>query len=112
VQGEGGFYVAPIEFVQALRALCDQHGILLIADEVQTGAGRTGTWLACEQWFEQAGVAPDIITMAKSLAGGVSAVCRHRTGRGDGRSRTRWTGWHVCRQPAGLCCCAGGDGYF
>jgi 4-aminobutyrate aminotransferase / (S)-3-amino-2-methylpropionate transaminase / 5-aminovalerate transaminase len=76
VQGEGGFYVAPIEFVQALRALCDQHGILLIVDEVQTGAGRTGTWLACEQWFEQAGVAPDIITMAKSLAGGfpLSAV--------------------------------------
>ncbi|WP_294000641.1 4-aminobutyrate--2-oxoglutarate transaminase [Sphaerotilus sp.] len=76
VQGEGGFYVAPIAFVQALRALCDQHGILLIADEVQTGAGRTGTWLACEQWFEQAGVAPDIITMAKSLAGGfpLSAV--------------------------------------
>lgn len=76
VQGEGGFYVAPIEFVKALRALCDQHGILLIVDEVQTGAGRTGTWLACEQWFEQAGVAPDIITMAKSLAGGfpLSAV--------------------------------------
>jgi 4-aminobutyrate aminotransferase/(S)-3-amino-2-methylpropionate transaminase len=76
VQGEGGFYTAPIEFVQALRALCDQHGILLIADEVQTGAGRTGTWLACDQWFEQAGVAPDIITMAKSLAGGfpLSAV--------------------------------------
>ena len=70
VQGEGGFYVAPIEFVAKLRALCDQHGILLIADEVQTGAGRTGTWLACDQWFEQAGVAPDIITMAKSLAGG------------------------------------------
>jgi 4-aminobutyrate aminotransferase/(S)-3-amino-2-methylpropionate transaminase len=76
VQGEGGFYVAPIEFVQALRALCDQHGILLIADEVQTGAGRTGTWLACDQWFEQAGVAPDIITMAKSLGGGfpISAI--------------------------------------
>jgi 4-aminobutyrate aminotransferase/(S)-3-amino-2-methylpropionate transaminase len=62
--------VAPIEFVKALRALCDQHGILLIADEVQTGAGRTGTWLACDQWFAEAGVAPDIITMAKSLAGG------------------------------------------
>ena len=70
VQGEGGFYVAPIEFVAKLRALCDQHGILLIADEVQTGAGRTGTWLASDQWFAQAGVAPDIITMAKSLAGG------------------------------------------
>ncbi|MDT8991286.1 4-aminobutyrate--2-oxoglutarate transaminase [Curvibacter sp. APW13] len=67
VQGEGGFYTAPPEFAKALRALCDQHGILLIADEVQTGAGRTGTFLACEQW----GVAPDIITMAKSLAGGM-----------------------------------------
>ena len=67
VQGEGGFYIAPPEFAQRLRTLCDQHGILLIADEVQTGAGRTGTWLACEQW----GVAPDIITMAKSLAGGM-----------------------------------------
>lgn len=72
VQGEGGFYVAPPEFAQALRALCDKHGIVLIADEVQTGAGRTGTWLACEQW----GVAPDLITMAKSMAGGfpLSAV--------------------------------------
>lgn len=67
VQGEGGFYVASPEFAQRLRALCDQHGILLIADEVQTGAGRTGTFLACEQW----GVAPDVITMAKSLAGGM-----------------------------------------
>lgn len=72
VQGEGGFYVAPPEFAQALRKLCDQHGIVLIADEVQTGAGRTGTWLACEQW----GVAPDMVTMAKSMAGGfpISAV--------------------------------------
>jgi 4-aminobutyrate aminotransferase/(S)-3-amino-2-methylpropionate transaminase len=72
VQGEGGFYVAPLEFARALRALCDQHGIVFIADEVQTGAGRTGTWLACEQW----GVAPDLITMAKSMAGGfpISAV--------------------------------------
>ena len=67
VQGEGGFYIAPKEFAQRLRALCDQHGILLIADEVQTGAGRTGTWLACEQW----GVAPDLIAMAKSLGGGL-----------------------------------------
>jgi 4-aminobutyrate aminotransferase/(S)-3-amino-2-methylpropionate transaminase len=72
VQGEGGFYVASPAFAQALRALCDKHGIVLIADEVQTGAGRTGTWLASEQW----GVAPDIITMAKSMAGGfpISAV--------------------------------------
>ena len=72
VQGEGGFNVAPNELWQRLRALCDQHGILLIADEVQTGAGRTGTWFACEQ----SGVAPDLITLAKSMAGGfpISAV--------------------------------------
>jgi 4-aminobutyrate aminotransferase/(S)-3-amino-2-methylpropionate transaminase len=72
VQGEGGFNIAPTELLQRLRALCDQHGILLIADEVQTGAGRTGTWLA----IEHSGVAPDLITMAKSMAGGfpLSAV--------------------------------------
>jgi 4-aminobutyrate aminotransferase/(S)-3-amino-2-methylpropionate transaminase len=66
VQGEGGFNVAPPEFLQRLRVLCDQHGILMIADEIQTGAGRTGTWFA----IEQSGVAPDMITMAKSMAGG------------------------------------------
>ena len=66
VQGEGGFYVAPGEFIAGLKALADQHGILLIADEVQTGAGRTGTWFASEQWP----VAPDLIATAKSMAGG------------------------------------------
>jgi len=66
VQGEGGFYVAPNEFISGLKALADRYGILLIADEVQTGAGRTGTWFASEQWP----VAPDLITTAKSLAGG------------------------------------------
>ena len=73
VQGEGGFYVAPKEFMQRLRALCDQHGILLIADEVQTGAGRTGTFFA----MEQMGVAADLTTFAKSIAGGfpVAGVC-------------------------------------
>ncbi|HYA76506.1 MAG TPA: 4-aminobutyrate--2-oxoglutarate transaminase [Burkholderiaceae bacterium] len=77
VQGEGGFYVAPFDFLQALRALCDRHGIVLIADEIQCGAGRTGTWLA----IEHSGVVPDIVTMAKSLGGGfpISAV----TGRAD-----------------------------
>jgi 4-aminobutyrate aminotransferase / (S)-3-amino-2-methylpropionate transaminase / 5-aminovalerate transaminase len=72
VQGEGGFNVAPPEFLQRLRTLCDAHGILMIADEIQTGAGRTGTWFA----MEQSGVAPDLITMAKSMAGGfpISAV--------------------------------------
>ncbi|MFP6863635.1 4-aminobutyrate--2-oxoglutarate transaminase, partial [Pseudomonas sp.] len=73
VQGEGGFYVAPKDFMLRLRALCDQHGILLIADEVQTGAGRTGTFFA----MEQMGVAADLTTFAKSIAGGfpVAGVC-------------------------------------
>ncbi len=72
VQGEGGFYVAPFEFLRALRALCDRHGIVFIADEIQSGAGRTGTWLA----IEHSGVVPDLVTMAKSIAGGypISAV--------------------------------------
>src|SRR5450631_1378381 len=73
VQGEGGFYPAPVEFMQALRKLCDQHGILLIADEIQTGFARTGKLFAMEHY----GVTPDLMTMAKSLAGGMplSAVC-------------------------------------
>ncbi|MES2937824.1 MAG: 4-aminobutyrate--2-oxoglutarate transaminase [Pseudomonadota bacterium] len=66
VQGEGGFHVAPPALFQRLRALCDVHGILLVADEVQTGAGRTGTWFASEQM----GAAPDLIALAKSMAGG------------------------------------------
>ncbi|MDX1653736.1 MAG: 4-aminobutyrate--2-oxoglutarate transaminase [Candidatus Competibacteraceae bacterium] len=72
VQGEGGFYVAPFEFLRQLRTICDRHGILLIADEVQTGAGRTGKIFATEH----SGVVPDLTTLAKSLAGGfpLSAV--------------------------------------
>ncbi|WP_343553656.1 4-aminobutyrate--2-oxoglutarate transaminase [Pantoea sp.] len=72
VQGEGGFYSAPPEFVVALRELCDRHGILLIADEIQTGFARTGKLFASEYYAVQ----PDLITMAKSLAGGfpLSAV--------------------------------------
>ena len=67
VQGEGGFHVAPDELLQALRKLCDTHGILLIADEVQSGFGRTGKMFA----IEYSGVKPDMITIAKSLAGGM-----------------------------------------
>jgi 4-aminobutyrate aminotransferase/(S)-3-amino-2-methylpropionate transaminase len=66
VQGEGGFYVAPDEFLQALRKLCDEHGIVLIADEIQTGFGRTGRFFACEY----AGIEPDVMTVAKGIAGG------------------------------------------
>ncbi|WP_184050473.1 4-aminobutyrate--2-oxoglutarate transaminase [Paraburkholderia sp. MM5384-R2] len=67
VQGEGGFYMAPPEFVRGLRALCDQHGILLIADEIQTGFARTGKLFAMEHYDVEA----DLMTMAKSLAGGM-----------------------------------------
>ena len=72
VQGEGGFNVAPRELLQSLRRLCDEHGILLIADEIQSGFGRTGRMLA----IEHSGVEPDLVTLAKSLAGGfpLSAV--------------------------------------
>ena len=77
IQGEGGFHVAPSEFMNRLRALADEHGILLIADEVQTGFARTGKLFAMDHYA----VKPDLITMAKSLAGGMplSAV----SGRAD-----------------------------
>ena len=67
VQGEGGFYPAPPAFLRALRELCDRHGIVFIADEIQSGFARTGRMFA----IEHAGVVPDLITVAKSLAGGV-----------------------------------------
>ncbi|QCN97840.1 4-aminobutyrate--2-oxoglutarate transaminase (plasmid) [Azospirillum argentinense] len=72
VQGEGGFNIAPPEFLQALRKICDDNGILLIIDEIQTGFARTGKMFA----IEHSGVEPDLMTMAKSLAGGfpLSAV--------------------------------------
>ncbi len=67
VQGEGGFHIAPPAFMERLRQLADDHGILLIADEVQTGFGRTGKLFAMDHYT----VKPDLITMAKSLAGGM-----------------------------------------
>jgi 4-aminobutyrate aminotransferase / (S)-3-amino-2-methylpropionate transaminase / 5-aminovalerate transaminase len=67
VLGEGGFYVAPAELLRRLRAVCDSHGIVLIADEIQSGFGRTGRMFA----IEHADVVPDLITIAKSVAGGV-----------------------------------------
>ena len=66
VQGEGGFYPAPDEFLQALRKICDEHGIVLVMDEIQTGFGRTGRFFASEY----AGVEADLMTTAKALAGG------------------------------------------
>ena len=77
VQGEGGFYPAPHDFVRRIRAFCDAHDIVMIADEVQTGFARTGTLMAMEAY----GVAPDLTTMAKGLGGGlpIAAV----TGRAE-----------------------------
>lgn len=66
VQGEGGFYQAPKDFLVALRKLCDEHGILLIADEIQTGFGRTGKMFN----IEYSGIEADLMTMAKGIAGG------------------------------------------
>lgn len=66
VQGEGGFNVAPFEFLRALRRICDEHGIVLIADEVQGGIARTGKMFS----IEHSGVVPDLITVAKGLGGG------------------------------------------
>ena len=76
VQGEGGFTPAPATFLQELRAFCDRHGILLIADEVQSGYGRTGRMWA----FEHAGIVPDVVVLAKAIANGLplSAIVSSR----------------------------------
>ena len=85
VQGEGGYYPAPASFLRSLRAICDEHGILLIADEVQSGFGRTGAMWA----FEHAGIVPDVACVAKAIANGLplsaivtSRALQERWGRG------------------------------
>jgi 4-aminobutyrate aminotransferase len=77
VQGEGGFYIAPFDFLRSLRTLCDEHGIVLIADEIQTGFARTGKMFG----LEHSGIKADVVAMAKGLAGGLplSAI----TGRAE-----------------------------
>jgi len=76
IQGEGGVRVASKEFLQGLRRLCDERGLLLIADEIQTGMGRTGTWFA----HQALGVSPDVLLLAKTLGGGfpIGAVIAKR----------------------------------
>jgi 4-aminobutyrate aminotransferase len=75
IQGEGGYVVAPTIFMQELRRICDKYGILLVADEVQSGAGRTGKWWA----IEHTGVEPDIVCMAKGIASGMPlGICMTR----------------------------------
>ena len=68
IQGEGGVNIPPAGFLEGLRKLCDDHGALLIFDEVQTGMGRTGKWFAHQHWD----IAPDIVTLAKAIAGGIA----------------------------------------
>jgi predicted acetylornithine/succinylornithine family transaminase len=68
IQGEGGVNLPPAGYLEGLRKLCDEHGMLLILDEVQTGTGRTGKWYAHQHWD----VVPDVVTLAKALAGGVA----------------------------------------
>jgi 4-aminobutyrate aminotransferase len=75
IQGEGGYVVAPDNFLQEIRRICDRHGILLIVDEVQSGAGRTGKWWA----IEHAGVEPDMVCIAKGIASGMPlGICMTR----------------------------------
>jgi 4-aminobutyrate aminotransferase len=75
IQGEGGYVVAPTIFMQELRRICDKYGILLVADEVQSGAARTGKWWA----IEHTGVEPDIVCMAKGIASGMPlGICMTR----------------------------------
>jgi len=68
IQGEGGINLPPAGYLEGLRKLCDEHGLLLILDEVQTGMGRTGKWYAHQHWD----IVPDVVTLAKALAGGVA----------------------------------------
>jgi len=75
IQGEGGYVVAPDNFLRELRAVCDRHGILLVVDEVQSGAGRTGKWWA----IQHSGVEPDMVCMAKGIASGMPlGICMTR----------------------------------
>ena len=75
IQGEGGYVVAPTIFMQELRKICDRHGILLVADEVQSGVGRTGKWWA----IEHSGVEPDMVCIAKGIASGMPlSICMTR----------------------------------
>jgi 4-aminobutyrate aminotransferase len=75
IQGEGGYIVPPDSFLQELRTLCDRHGILLVVDEIQSGAGRTGKWWA----IQHTGVEPDMVLIAKGIASGMPiSVCMTR----------------------------------
>ena len=94
VQGEGGFVVAPPEFVEGVRRICDDNGIVFVVDEVQTGFGRTGSMFAIEHYD----VEPDLITVAKSIAAGLPLSGVHRQGGDHGRPRRLRDRRHLRRQ--------------
>ena len=97
IQGEGGYIVPPADFLPGLRQLCDEHGILLVLDEVQSGIGRTGRMFASEHW----GVAGDIVCLAKGIANGLPAGRDRGAGRGDGLAE-RQPRLDLRRQPGRL----------
>ena len=98
IQGEGGYLVPEDGFIQGLRKICDAHGILLISDEVQAGAGRTGKMWSIQNW----GVEPDIIATAKGIASGMPLSRVHRPRVADEPVGPRRARHHVRRQPARL----------
>ena len=107
IQGEGGYVVAPTIFMQELRGICDRHGILLVADEVQSGVGRTGKWWA----VEHSGVEPDIVCIAKGIASGMPlSLCMTRAEHHG--LEARLPRLDLRRKPGGDCSRPGHDGYY
>ncbi len=101
IQGEGGIHPVSQEFFAAARELCDSTGALLLADEIQSGLGRTGKWFA----YQHYGIQPDVTTLAKPIANGIpmgAMLCTEKRGRGL-HARHAWH--HLRRRSAGLRCC-------
>ena len=99
VQGEGGFIPMPHDFPAELLAVCREHGILYVDDEVQSGVARTGRVWAIEHYDAE----PDLLVSGKSLGGGLPLAARHRRRRDRRRGRARWARRHVRRQPGLVC---------
>ena len=98
IQGEAGIVVPPDDYLPAVRALCSEHNVLMIADEIQSGLARTGYTFACDHW----GVVPDVYLLGKALGGGVVPLSAVVADRGDpGRAASRRTRLDLRRQPAG-----------
>ena len=97
IQGEGGYLLPRDDFFPALREFCDKHGILIIADEVQSGVGRTGKWYAMEHW----GVSADIVCTAKGLGSGfpIGAIVAHKDIRQQDYPRRYWRAHRVSTRP-------------